>query len=184
MRRDHMNPKNITRGKIVPILLLIIILMACALGVGYYLSQMRFDKKVKTLNEKFDKLESRQEVVTTQLDYEVKKIQVELREKEGQTEEEAKQLKLMSYLLKAKGEIISGKLALANGNGQECMTHIDEAIKVLKDAIEITDENRSEKIESVRLRLATAKGLMEADVEKAQEELDKLWREIDEMIIR
>ncbi len=48
----------------------------------------------------------------------------------------------------------------------------------------MADENTKERIEDLRLRLATVKGIIEVNSFKAQQELDKLWRELDTLIER
>ncbi|MFW6131501.1 MAG: hypothetical protein ACOC5F_02765 [Candidatus Aminicenantaceae bacterium] len=179
-----MTYRNNSKGKVVPILLLIIFFVACALGGGYYLSQLRFNKKFEELSTRFEELESKHEMILSNLDRDVKKIQIHLREKEGQAVEESKNLKRLSFLLEAKGEVISGKLSLSRSEVKKSLEHIDNAIKVLKSASEFSEEKEQGIIEDIRLRLATVKGIIEANSKKAQDKLDQLWREIDKLIIQ
>ena len=175
---------NHTSGKIIPLLLIILILIAVALGVGYYLSLVRFDQKFSNMNTKLDKFESKYEMMISTIDSDLREVKAYLKEKEGQAEDEAKQLKMMSILLKAKGEIISSKLSLSAEKVEESLGHLDTSITVLREAYELADEQMKEKIEDIRLRLATVKGIIEVNAFKAQQELDKLWREVDTLTAR
>jgi len=171
-------------GKTVLLLFIILILVAAALGVGYYLSLVRFDHKFSELDNKFDKFEGKYEMVLSSLDSDLMEIKVYIKEKEGIAQEEANQLKLMSVLLKAKGEIISSKLSLANKEATKSLEHLNASISVLGNALDFADEKIKEKIEDLRLRLATVRGILEVNTFKAGQELDKLWREIDTLTAR
>ncbi len=173
-----------TSGKIFYLLLVILILIGAALGVGYYLSLIRFDQKFSDMDNKVDKFESKYEMMLSSIDSDLREIKAYLKEKEGKAEDEAKQLKMMSILLKAKGEIISSKLSLSAEKVPESTEHLDTSIKVLRDAYELAGEEMKEKIEDIRLRLATVKGIIEVNAFKAQQELDKLWREVDILTAR
>jgi hypothetical protein len=175
---------NHTSGKIIPLLLIILILMAAALGIGYYLSLVRFDQKFSDMKGKLDSFESKYEMMLSSLDSDVREIKAYLKEKEGKAADEAKQLRMMSVLLKAKGEIISSKLSLSAEKVEESLGHLDTSITVLREAYELADEQMKEKIEDIRLRLATVKGIIEVNAFKAQQELDKLWREVDTLTAR
>ena len=168
-------------GKVVPILFVVLILIAASLGIGYYISTIRFDGKINNLNDEFEKFEGKYEMVLSSLDSEVREIKAYIEEKEGKTKEETNLLRMMSILLKAKGEIISAKLSLAGGDTKKSLDHTNAAINVLKEAFELANDKTKEKIEDLRLRLATAKGLIEVNSLKAQQELDNLWREIDSL---
>lgn len=168
-----------TAGKTVPILLVIIILLIAALAAGYYISFMRYEKKAKALDESFKAFEGKYEKVLSTLHSGQMEIQAYIEEKEGKTAEETKNLRMMGILLKAKGEIISSKMALSRDEKSESLGYLDSAISVLKEAFDMADEATQVKIEDLRLRLATIKGILEVNSPKAQKELDKLWREID-----
>ena len=171
-------------GKRIFYFFIILVLLAAAMAVGYYLSLVRFDKKYINLNDKFDKFESRYELVLSTLNSDIKEMEAYLKEKEGKAEEEANQLMLMSILLKAKGEIISSKLSLSREEMEKSLEHLDSSISVLGNAYDLADEKLKEKIEDLRLRLATVKGVIEVNATKAENELDKLWREIDGMTVK
>ena len=170
--------KNIS-GKIILYLLVTLILIGAALGVGYFISLVRFDQKYSDLNDRFDKFEGKYEMMISTLESDLKTMQAYIKEKEGKAEEEAKNLRLMSLLLKAKGEIISSKLTLSREEVSKSMKNLDASISVLGDAYDMAEGELREKIEDIRLRLATVKGIIEVNSFKAQEELDKLWREVD-----
>lgn len=175
---------NHTSGKVFYLLLIVLILIAAALGIGYYLSLVRFDQKFSDMNNKVDKFESKYEMMLASVDSDLREIKSYLKEKEGKAEDEAKQLKMMSVLLKGKGEIISSKLSLLAEKVPESIEHLDTAISVLREAYELAGEKMKEKIEDIRLRLATVKGIIEVNAFKAQQELDKLWREVDTLTAR
>jgi len=175
---------NNTSGKIILLLLIVLILIGAALGIGYYLSLVRFDQKFSAMNNKVDQFESKYELMLSSLDSDLREIKAYLKEKEGKAEDETKQLKMMSVLLKAKGEIISSKLSLSAEKVKESIEHLDTSIVVLREAYELADEKMKEKIEDIRLRLATVKGIIEVNAFKAQQELDKLWREVDTLTAR
>jgi len=169
-------------GKIITLLLIVLILLVVAFGLGYYLSLVRFDEKFNQLNDKFIECESKYERVLSSLQSDQMEIKAYIKEKEGKAEEETKQLRMMSILLKAKGEMISSKISLTRDEVKTSLEHLDSSIVVLREAFDLADENTKEKIEDFRLRLATIKGIIEVNSFKAQQELDKLWREIDTLI--
>ncbi|MFB0566215.1 MAG: hypothetical protein ACETWK_11135 [Candidatus Aminicenantaceae bacterium] len=176
-----MNMPKDPPGKIIVILLVILIVVVVVFGAGYYLSIIRFDQKFNDMNEKFEKFEGKYEVVLSSLSSDLMEMKAYLKEKEGKAVEEANQLKVMSILLKAKGEIISSKLALSRREVDKSLEHLDTSISVLKDALDVAVGEVKDEIEDLRLRLATVKGIMEVNSHKAQEELDTLWREIDNL---
>lgn len=176
----HKNPSG--KIKVIPILLIVLILLLIAFAAGYYLSLVRFDDKLNRLNEKFMEFEGKYEKVLTSLQSGQMDIRAYLEEKEEKAEEEAKKLKMLSALLKAKGEIIACKISLSQDETQKSHEHLNSSIDVLREAFDLADENLKEKIEDLRLRLATVKGIMDVNSFKAQQELDKLWREIDTLI--
>lgn len=169
-------------GKIVPLLLFILILLIAAAGTGYYLSFLRFDGKVNHLNKRFEDFENKYEKTLSILHSDTIAIKAYLEEKEGKTEEETNRLKMMSILLKAKGEIISGKLAISRDEASKSLEYLDAAIAVLKEAYALANEANKEKIENIRLNLATVKGMVEVNAQKAQQEMERLWRQIDILI--
>ncbi|MBE0460667.1 MAG: hypothetical protein IBX60_03420 [Candidatus Aminicenantes bacterium] len=169
-------------GKIIPLLLVILILIIIAFGGGYYLSFTRFNQKFSQLNDRFNEFESKYEMVLSSLRSEQMETTAYIKEKEGKTQQETNQLRLMSILLKAKGEIISSKISLTRDEIKKSLEHLDSSIIVLRDAFDLADGNIKEKIEELRLKLATVKGIIEVNPSKAQQELDKLWREIDTLI--
>ena len=168
-------------GKVVPILLIVLIVVLIALAAGYYFSLTRFDKKTALIEDKFSEFEGKYEMVLTSLKSDVLAIEAYIKEKEGKAEEESRALRLMSTLLKAKGDIISGRISLSQKEPDTALSFMDSAIGVLKDAYDLADEKEKTAIESLRLELATVKGIMEVNVFKAQQELDRLWREIDKL---
>lgn len=169
-------------GKVISLLLIVLILLVVAFGVGYYLSLVRFDEKLSQLDDKFNEFESKYERVLSSLHSDQMEIKAYIKEKEGKAQEETNQLRMMSILLKAKGEIISSKISLTRDEVKTSLEHLDSSIAVLREAFDLADENTKEKIEDLRLRLATVKGIIEVNSFKAQQELDKLWREIDTLI--
>jgi len=174
-----MNTPKHQSGKIIVILLIILIVVVVAFAGGYYLSVVRFDQKFNDMKEKLDKFEGKHEVVLSSLSSDLMEMKAYLKEKEGKAVDEANQMKIMSVLLKAKGEVISSKLALSGGELEKSLEHLDTAISVLKDALDLASAEIGDKIEDLRLRLATIKGIIEVNPVKAQQELDALWREID-----
>lgn len=168
-------------GKVFPMLLIVLILMAIALGAGYYISLIKFYKKTDTVQASFSQFEGKYEMALTSIKADIMEIQAYIQEKEGETEKETGRLRLMSALLKAKGEIISGKIALSQESPSKALAFMDSAIGVLKEAYELADDAQKDKIEALRLQLATVKGITEVNAYKAQQELDKLWREIDSL---
>lgn len=179
-----MSKSENSSGKVIPLLLIVFICMIVAFAIGYYLSLVRFDQKYSQLMDSFDKFESRYELVLSSLDSDIKEVKAYIQEKEGKTQEETNQLKMMSILLKAKGEIISSKLALSREEVKKSLKHIETSIVVLREAIDLADEETKEKIEEFRLKLATVKGIIEVNAFKAQQELDKIWREIGSLTSR
>ena len=139
--------------KIIPLVITILVLMAVAFATGYYLSVVRFDQKY-----------------------------TQLEEREKKAEEEANRLELIGNLVRAKGEVIAGKIALLEGNVEKSILLLDASIAALKGAYEKADEETKNIIEDFRLRLATVKGFIEVDSSKAQAQLDEIWREIDSLI--
>ncbi len=170
---------NIRSGKVVVLVLVILILMVLACAVGYYLSLVRFDNKISEFSERYDDFESKYEQTITTLRSNQMDIKAYIEEKEGKAQEETNKLRMMSILLKAKGEIISSKIVLSREETQTSLEHLDSSIVILRDAFDLADETIKESIEDLRLRLATVKGIIEVNSFKAQQELDKLWREID-----
>ena len=168
-------------GKIIPILLVFLTVILIAAAAGYYFSLVRFDKKTSGIEDKFNKFEGKYEMALTSLRSDVTAIQAYIHEKEGKAEEETNTLRLISTLLKAKGEIISGRIALTQEDSTKALSFIDSAIGVLKEAYELADEKDKPSIETIRLELATVKGILELNSFKAQQELDRLWREIDKL---
>lgn len=169
-------------GKVVPILLIILVLLIAAFAAGYFLCLVRFDEKFRQVNENFNEFESKYEKVLSSLQSDQMEIKAYIKEKEGKTEEETRKLRMMSILLKAKGEIISSKISLSREEIKTPLEHLNSSIVVLREAYDLADENMKPKIEDLRLRLATVKGIIEVNSFKAQQELDKLWREIDTLI--
>lgn len=169
-------------GKVIPLLLAVLILIVVAFVAGYFLCLVRFDEKFSQLNDNFNEFESKYEKVLSSLQSEQMEIKAYITEKEGKAEEETKKLRMMSIILKAKGEIISSKISLSRDEIKASLEHLDSSIVVLREAFDLADENTKEKIEDLRLRLATVKGIIEVNSFKAQQELDKLWREIDTLI--
>lgn len=169
-------------GKITSLLLIVLILLVVAFVVGYYLCLVRFDEKFSQLNDKFNEFESKYERVLSSIHSEQMEIKAYIKEKEGKAQEETNQLRMMSILLKAKGEIITSKISLTRDDIKTSLEHLDSSIVVLRKAFDFADDNTKEKIEDFRLRLATIKGIIEVNSFKAQQELDKLWREIDTLI--
>jgi hypothetical protein len=167
------------QGKVIPILLVILLLMAAAFAAGYYISWLQFNKKTERLTRDFYAFEGKYEKTLSSLRSNIMDIQTYIEEKEGKTKAETQKLRLMSILLKAKGEIISSKLALSRGDVDQSLQSLNDSIAVLKDAYEMETADKKDRIEEIRLQLATAKGLIRVDVEKAQQELDALWRKID-----
>jgi len=166
-------------GKVIMLILIILILMVLACAVGYYLSLIRFDNKFSELSEKYDAFESKYEQTLTSLSSDQMAIKAYIEEKEGKAIEETNKLRMMSTLLRAKGEIISSKIVLSREETQKSLEHLDSSIMILRDAFDLADEAVKESIEDLRLKLATVKGIIEVNSFKAQQELDKLWREID-----
>ena len=179
-----MNLVEKKEGKIVVILLIIFILILIALAVGYYLGTLKYEKQFENLSKEFDKFRSNYEYRLTSIESKVSKIMAFVSEKKGETEEQVNRIKLMSLLLKAKGEIISCKLSLANEDKNKSFEQIDNAIHTLREALTLAGREEAEEIEKIRLDLATVKGYLESNVKKAQNELDKLWRKIDDLIPR
>lgn len=171
-------------GKVVVLVLVILILMVFACAVGYYLSLVRFDNKFSEFSTRYDEFESKYEQTITTLRSNQMDIQAYIEEKEGKAQEETNKLRMMSILLKAKGEIISSKIVLSREEPQKSLKHLDSSIIILRDAFDLADETIKENIEDLRLRLATVKGIIEVNSFKAQQELDKLWREIDTLTER
>lgn len=169
-------------GKIVPILLVVLALLIVAFAAGYFIALVRFDDKFSKLNQRFDEFESKYEKVLSSLHSDQMEIKAYIEEKEGKAQEETKKLRMMSILLKAKGEIISSKSSLSRDKVKSSLEHLDSSIAVLREAFDLADKEIKEKIEDLRLRLATIKGIIEVNSFKAQQELDKLWREIDTLI--
>jgi len=169
-------------GKIVPLLLVILILIIVAFGGGYYLSFTRFDQKFSKIGDRYNEFESKYEIVLSSLRSDQMKIKAYIEEREGKSQQETNQLRMMSILLKAKGEIISSRIHLSQDEMEKSSEHIDNSIAVLRDAFDLADGKVKEKIEKLRLKLATIKGIIEVNSSKAQQELDKLWREIDTLI--
>jgi len=168
-------------GKVVPLILIILILMVLACAVGYYLSLARFDNKFSDFDQKYAEFESKYEQTITALRSNQMDIKAYIEEKEGKAQEETNKLRMMSILLRAKGEIISSKIVLSREETQKSLEHLDASIAILRDAFDLADETIKESIEDLRLRLATVKGIIEVNSFKAQQELDKLWREIDSL---
>ncbi|MCP2605180.1 hypothetical protein NLC29_03395 [Candidatus Aminicenantes bacterium AH-873-B07] len=171
-------------GKLVVILLIIFILILIALALGYYLGTLKYEKQYERLSSEFDRFRSNYEYRLTSIESKVSKIMAFVSERKGETEEQVNRIKLMSLLLKAKGEIISCKLSLANENTDKSFEQIDNAIHTLREALVLAKREEAEEIEKIRLDLATVKGYLESNVKKAQKELDKLWRKIDNLIPR
>jgi hypothetical protein len=169
------------RGKVVPLLLVFLVVILIALAAGYYFSLTRFDKRTGIIEDKFSAFEGKYEIFLSSLRSDVTAIEAYIEKKEGKSEEETKALLMMSALLKAKGEIISGRIALSQEDPEKALDFIDSAISVLKQAYELADEGKKSSIESLRLELATVKGIMEVNAFKAQQELDRLWRVIDNL---
>jgi len=170
-----------TKGKILWILLVVLILMLAAAGTGYYFSLTRFQKKVELLDDKFIAFESKHEKVMATIQASQMDINAYIKEKEGKTEEETRKIRLTSILLKAKGEVISSKISLSQDDVNNAVASLDSSIVVLKNAYQIAEEDMMNKIEDLRLRLATIKGLIEVNSLKAQKELDAVWREIEKL---
>lgn len=183
-KEEKMSKANGEKGKIVVILLTIFILILIALAVGYYLGTLKYEKQFESLSAEFDKFKSNYEYRLTSIESNVSKIMAFVSERKGETEEQVNRIKLMSLLLKAKGEIISCKLSLANENKDKSFEQIDNAIYTLREALVLAKRKEAEEIEKIRLDLATVKGYLESNVKKAQDELDKLWRKIDDLIPR
>ncbi|MFQ6082836.1 MAG: hypothetical protein ACE5WD_05690 [Candidatus Aminicenantia bacterium] len=169
-------------GKIFVVLLIIIILILIAFGAGYYLSMMRYEKEFNQLEEQIKKFEANYEYRLTSLESNMNKVLAFISEREGKTKEQVDKIKTISLLLKAKGEIISSKLSLAKNNTEKSFEQIDNAILTLQETLVLSEKPLSDMIEKIRLDLATVKGMLESDVEKAQKELDNLWRRIDDLI--
>lgn len=169
-------------GKVTNVLLIVLIFLIIAFAGGYYVSLLKFNQRSNQLDEKFIEFESRYEQIISTLHSSQMEIKAYIEEKEGKTQEETKQLRLQSILLKAKGEVISSKIALSRNEIQTSLEQLDVSIVVLRDAFELATGDVKEKIEDLRLRLATVKGIIEVNAQKAQQELDKLWREIDTLI--
>jgi flagellar basal body-associated protein FliL len=169
-------------GKILWVLLVILILLTAAAGGGYYFSLTRFQKKVEAIEDKFSAFESKHEKALTSIQADQMDINAYIKNKEGQTEEETRKIRLTSILLKAKGEVISSKISLSQDDVENAIKTLDTSISVLKNAYQIADEDMMNKIEDLRLQLATIKGLVEVNSLKAQAELDKIWREIEQII--
>lgn len=171
-------------GKIVVVLLIIFIFILIALGVGYYLGTLKYEKQFQSLSKEFDRFRANYEYRLTSIESKVSQIMEFVSEKKGETEEQLNKIRVMSLLLKAKGEIISCKLSLANENKDKSFEQIDNAIHTLREALLYAGAKEAEEIEKIRLDLATVKGYLESNVNKAQNELDKLWRKIDDLIPR
>ncbi len=171
-------------GKALPILLIVIILLIVAFAAGYFIALVRFDEKYNQLTEKYNQFESKYERVLSNLHSGQMEIKAYIEEKEGKAEEETRKLRMTSTLLKAKGEIISSKISLSRNEVKPSLEYLDSSIGVLREAYDLADENTKERIEDLRLRLATVKGIIEVNSFKAQQELDKLWRELDTLIER
>ncbi len=169
-------------GKVVPVLLIVFILLIAAFAAGYFLAIVRFDAKYNQLEEEYSQFESKYEKVLSDLQSGQMGIKAYIEEKEGKTEEETRKLRMMSILLKAKGEIISSKISLSQNEVKTSLEQLDSSIRILREAFDLADENTKERIEDLRLRLATVKGIIEVNSFKAQQELDKLWRGIDTLI--
>ena len=176
-----MEQANRAPGKVIPLLLVMLVLVLIAAAAGYYISLVQFDKKTDMIQSRFDLFEGKYEMTLTSLKSEIMDIQAYIQEKEGEAEAETKRLRLMSTLLKAKGDIISGKIALSQEDTGKALGFLDSAIGVLKEAYELGDETFKDRIEDFRLQLATVKGIIEVNTFKAQQELDRLWREIDSL---
>ncbi|MFP4083085.1 MAG: hypothetical protein ACLFVG_10080 [Candidatus Aminicenantes bacterium] len=166
-------------GKVIPILLVVLVLLILAFAGGYFLALVRFDQKYNRIEEKFSAFESKYEKVLTSLRSGQMEIRAYIKEKEGKAKQETNRLRMMGILLKAKGETISSKISLSRDDTKTALDHVDSAISILRDAFELAQGDTRDKIEDIRLRLATVKGIIELDSFKAQKELDKLWREID-----
>lgn len=166
-------------GKVVVLVLVILILMVLACAVGYYMSLVRFDNKFSEFDQKYAEFESKYEQTLTTLRSNQMDIKAYIEEKEGKAQEETDKLRMMSILLRAKGEIISSKIVLSREETQKSLEHLDSSIAILRDAFDLADEAVKDNIEDLRLRLATVKGIIEVNSFKAQQELDKLWREIE-----
>lgn len=169
-------------GKVVPVLLIIIVLLIAAFAAGYFLALVRFDAKYDQIGEKHSLFESKYEKALSTLQSDQMEMKAYIEEKEGKAEEETRKLRMMSILLKAKGEIISSKISLSRNEVQKSLEQLDSSIAILREAFDLADENSKERIEDFRLRLATVKGIIEVNSFKAQQELDKLWREIDTLV--
>ncbi|MBE0460270.1 MAG: hypothetical protein IBX60_01355 [Candidatus Aminicenantes bacterium] len=171
-------------GKIIVVLLTVIVFVLIALGVGYYLSMLKYEKEFELLSSETDKFRASYEYRLTSIESDVSKTIAFISERKGETEEQVNRIKLRSLLLKAKGEIISCKLSLADNNSEKAFGQIENAIYTLKDALVLSGKELGEKIEKTRLDLATVKGILESNVEKAQRELDNLWQRIDGLIAK
>ncbi|MFQ6070484.1 MAG: hypothetical protein ACE5LC_08155 [Candidatus Aminicenantales bacterium] len=141
--------------KFLPLVITVIILMVFAFAVGYYLSMVRFDRKY-----------------------------TQIKEREEKAEVQAVKLEIIDILLRAKAEVISARIALPQGDMERSIDSINASIAVLKGAFQKAEEDIQDKIESLRLRLATVKGFIEVDTERAEKELDTMWREIESLIKR
>jgi hypothetical protein len=177
-----MNEASKSSGRIFQLLLLILILMAAAMAVGYYLSVNRFQKKSDSLQDMISRFEGKYEMVLTGLQSDIMEIKAYIQDKEGRTEAETKKIRLTGILLKSKGEIISAKISLSQEDVPKAIELIDSAIQVLKTGLELSEDDFRDKIEETRLQLATVKGLIEVNTFKAQQELDKLWRSIEKLV--
>ncbi len=177
-----MNMNTHKPGKVVPVLLVVIIFMAAAFAAGYYVSWLQFSKKTEELRYDFSSFEARHEKILSSLRSDVMDIKAHLEEYKGKAETEARQLRMKSIMLKAKGEIISSKLSLSRNEEDRSIQYLSDAIGVLKEAYDVSESSVKQQIEDIRLQLATIKGLIQVDSEKAQQELDKLWRRIDEIL--
>ena len=144
---------KILSRKIISIVIVVLVLMIAAFAIGYYISIVRYDQKFTELNDR-----------------------------EESTQEEANQLRIISVLLKANGELTSSRITLSENAKEKSLDHIDITITVLKEAYDFADEKTIDIIEDFRLRLATVKGFLDVDSSKAQSELDTLWREINSLI--
>lgn len=173
---------NSRTGKIVPILLVIIILMAAAFAGGYYISWLTFNKKTERLGRDFSAFEGKYEKTLSAIRSDIMDIQAYIEEKEGRTEAETRQLRMMSILLEAKGDIISSKLALSGGETDKSLQFLNESIRVLKEAYDMADMDKKAQIEEIRLQLATVKGLIQVNSKKALQELDAIWRDLDSIL--
>ena len=178
-QRENMMAEKKPSGKVVPILLVVLLLIVIAAAAGYYISLVRFDRKSERLEAAFNAFESKHEMTLASLRSEVMDIQASIQDREGRAEEETKTLRLKSILLKAKGEIISSNIFLTQGDPDKALQLLDSAIGVLKDALDMAEGPVKDKIEEVRLGLATVKGIIQVNSVQAQKELDRLWREID-----